>query len=135
MPVGYYGDEPRQVFVVERVHERQRVRGGALGRRAVEEEPNQRVTASYLQRHRNATKIETNRIGQRDRNGDPEQIAALRHSRPSPLVSVPVPFKYGFNFDWVAFVPIAVIFLVGWAALVMRRGRPGGEGAGTTPTA
>ncbi|WP_372874237.1 nucleobase:cation symporter-2 family protein [Pseudomonas sp.] len=29
-----------------------------------------------------------------------------------PLVSVPVPFKYGFNFDWVAFVPIAVIFLI-----------------------
>jgi xanthine permease XanP len=29
-----------------------------------------------------------------------------------PLMSVPVPFKYGFNFDWVAFVPVAVIFLV-----------------------
>ncbi len=29
-----------------------------------------------------------------------------------PLMSVPVPFKYGFNFDWVAFIPIAVIFLV-----------------------
>lgn len=29
-----------------------------------------------------------------------------------PLVSVPVPFKYGFSFDWVAFVPIAVIFLI-----------------------
>ncbi|WNF44929.1 nucleobase:cation symporter-2 family protein [Pseudomonas sp. SG20056] len=29
-----------------------------------------------------------------------------------PLLSVPVPFKYGFNFDWVAFVPIAVIFLI-----------------------
>jgi xanthine permease XanP len=29
-----------------------------------------------------------------------------------PLVSVPVPFKYGFAFDWVAFVPIAIIFLV-----------------------
>lgn len=29
-----------------------------------------------------------------------------------PLISVPVPFKYGFNFDWVAFVPIAVIFLI-----------------------
>jgi xanthine permease XanP len=29
-----------------------------------------------------------------------------------PLVSIPVPFKYGFNFDWVAFVPIAVIFLI-----------------------
>ena len=29
-----------------------------------------------------------------------------------PLVSIPVPFKYGFGFDWVAFVPIAVIFLI-----------------------
>jgi xanthine permease XanP len=29
-----------------------------------------------------------------------------------PLISVPVPFKYGFQFDWVAFVPVAVIFLV-----------------------
>ena len=29
-----------------------------------------------------------------------------------PLISVPVPFKFGFNFDWVAFVPIAVIFLI-----------------------
>eukprot|EP01030_Chromulinospumella_sphaerica_P009095 gene9095-8906_t len=29
-----------------------------------------------------------------------------------PLVSVPVPFKYGFSFDWVAFIPVAVIFLI-----------------------
>lgn len=29
-----------------------------------------------------------------------------------PLISVPVPFKYGFHFDWVAFVPVAVIFLI-----------------------
>lgn len=29
-----------------------------------------------------------------------------------PAVSVPIPFKYGFSFDWMAFVPIAVIFLV-----------------------
>ncbi|MGG5870604.1 nucleobase:cation symporter-2 family protein [Pseudomonas peli] len=29
-----------------------------------------------------------------------------------PLISVPVPFKYGFNFDWMAFIPIAVIFLI-----------------------
>ncbi|WP_223534105.1 nucleobase:cation symporter-2 family protein [Pseudomonas sp. GL-B-16] len=29
-----------------------------------------------------------------------------------PLMSVPVPFKYGFSFDWVAFIPVAVIFLV-----------------------
>ena len=29
-----------------------------------------------------------------------------------PLLSVPQPFKYGFSFDWIAFVPIAVIFLI-----------------------
>jgi xanthine permease XanP len=29
-----------------------------------------------------------------------------------PLISVPVPFKFGFSFDWLAFVPIAVIFLI-----------------------
>lgn len=29
-----------------------------------------------------------------------------------PLVSVPQPFKYGFSFDLVAFIPIAVIFLI-----------------------
>ncbi|MGX9416850.1 uracil-xanthine permease family protein [Vibrio sp. WJH972] len=29
-----------------------------------------------------------------------------------PLVSVPLPFKYGFSFDWVAFVPIAVIYTI-----------------------
>ncbi|NRH26906.1 nucleobase:cation symporter-2 family protein [Pseudomonas sp. MS19] len=29
-----------------------------------------------------------------------------------PLVSVPQPFKYGFSFDWIAFVPVAVIFLI-----------------------
>ena len=29
-----------------------------------------------------------------------------------PLISVPQPFKYGFGFDWIAFVPIAVIFLI-----------------------
>ncbi|MHA6575875.1 nucleobase:cation symporter-2 family protein [Pseudomonas yamanorum] len=29
-----------------------------------------------------------------------------------PMISVPVPFKYGFSFDWVAFIPVAVIFLI-----------------------
>lgn len=29
-----------------------------------------------------------------------------------PLVSIPVPFKYGFSFDWVAFLPIAVIYTI-----------------------
>ncbi|MGP8305796.1 uracil-xanthine permease family protein [Vibrio sp. YIC-376] len=29
-----------------------------------------------------------------------------------PLVSIPVPFKYGFDFDWYAFVPIAVIYAI-----------------------
>jgi xanthine permease XanP len=29
-----------------------------------------------------------------------------------PLLSIPVPFKYGFAFDWHAFVPIAFIYLI-----------------------
>ncbi|GGK55232.1 nucleobase:cation symporter-2 family protein [Amphritea balenae] len=29
-----------------------------------------------------------------------------------PLVSVPVPFKYGFNFDLAAFIPIAIIYVI-----------------------
>ena len=29
-----------------------------------------------------------------------------------PLVSVPQPFRFGFAFDWMAFIPIAVIFLI-----------------------
>ncbi|MGF0242040.1 uracil-xanthine permease family protein [Rhodococcus sp. IEGM1300] len=29
-----------------------------------------------------------------------------------PLISVPVPFKFGFNFDWSAFLPVALIYLI-----------------------
>jgi len=29
-----------------------------------------------------------------------------------PAVSIPVPFKYGFSFDWAAFLPIALIYLI-----------------------
>lgn len=29
-----------------------------------------------------------------------------------PILSIPVPFKYGFAFDWHAFVPIAFIYLI-----------------------
>ncbi|WP_432474552.1 nucleobase:cation symporter-2 family protein [Amphritea sp. HPY] len=29
-----------------------------------------------------------------------------------PLISVPVPFKYGFNFDLAAFIPIAIIYVI-----------------------
>jgi xanthine permease XanP len=29
-----------------------------------------------------------------------------------PLVSLPIPFRYGFNFDWSAFLPIALIYLI-----------------------
>ena len=28
------------------------------------------------------------------------------------LISVPIPFKYGFSFDWTAFMPIAFIYLI-----------------------
>lgn len=29
-----------------------------------------------------------------------------------PLLSIPVPFKYGFSFDWEVFIPIAFIYLI-----------------------
>lgn len=30
----------------------------------------------------------------------------------APLFSIPLPFKYGFDFDWGAFIPIAMIYLI-----------------------
>lgn len=30
----------------------------------------------------------------------------------APLISIPIPFKYGFSFDWGAFLPIAMIYLI-----------------------
>ncbi|WP_249677946.1 uracil-xanthine permease family protein [Pseudomonas abieticivorans] len=29
-----------------------------------------------------------------------------------PLVSLPIPFKFGFSFDWTAFLPVALIYLI-----------------------
>ncbi len=29
-----------------------------------------------------------------------------------PLMSVPMPFRYGFSFDWTAFVPVALIYVI-----------------------
>lgn len=29
-----------------------------------------------------------------------------------PLISIPMPFKYGFNFDWQLFVPVALVYLL-----------------------
>lgn len=29
-----------------------------------------------------------------------------------PLVSVPLPFRFGFSFDWTAFIPVALIYLI-----------------------
>lgn len=29
-----------------------------------------------------------------------------------PLISLPQPFKYGFSFDWSAFIPVALIYLI-----------------------
>ncbi|POR59949.1 uracil-xanthine permease family protein [Pseudomonas syringae] len=29
-----------------------------------------------------------------------------------PLISVPMPFRFGFNFDWSAFLPVALIYLI-----------------------
>ena len=35
------------------------------------------------------------------------------HALPDlPLVSLPVPFKFGFSFDWAAFLPVALIYLI-----------------------
>ncbi|WAH58143.1 purine permease [Pseudomonas silvicola] len=36
----------------------------------------------------------------------PQALPAL------PLVSLPVPFKFGFSFDWAAFFPVALIYLI-----------------------
>lgn len=29
-----------------------------------------------------------------------------------PLISLPLPFRYGFSFDWSAFIPVALIYLI-----------------------
>ena len=29
-----------------------------------------------------------------------------------PLLSVPIPFRFGFSFDWTAFLPVALIYLI-----------------------
>ncbi|MHD0040680.1 solute carrier family 23 protein, partial [Corynebacterium diphtheriae] len=35
------------------------------------------------------------------------------HALPDlPLVSLPIPFRFGFTFDWSAFLPIALIYLI-----------------------
>jgi len=34
------------------------------------------------------------------------------HLNALPVVSIPMPFKYGFAFDWSAFIPIALIYLI-----------------------
>ncbi len=36
----------------------------------------------------------------------PQALPAL------PLVSLPIPFKFGFSFDWAAFFPVALIYLI-----------------------
>ncbi|MBB2497252.1 uracil-xanthine permease family protein [Aquipseudomonas ullengensis] len=35
------------------------------------------------------------------------------HALPDlPLISVPLPFRFGFSFDWTAFLPVALIYLI-----------------------
>lgn len=34
------------------------------------------------------------------------------HLSKLPLISIPVPFKFGFAFDWSAFLPIALVYLI-----------------------
>ncbi|MBF6058501.1 MULTISPECIES: uracil-xanthine permease family protein [Thiomicrorhabdus] len=29
-----------------------------------------------------------------------------------PAINIPIPFKYGFSFDWGAFIPVAIIYLI-----------------------
>ncbi|WP_319381172.1 nucleobase:cation symporter-2 family protein [Thiomicrorhabdus sp.] len=29
-----------------------------------------------------------------------------------PVINIPIPFKYGFSFDWGAFIPVAIIYLI-----------------------
>jgi len=36
----------------------------------------------------------------------PQSISSL------PLISVPMPFRFGFSFDWGAFLPVALIYLI-----------------------
>ncbi|MGR5092921.1 nucleobase:cation symporter-2 family protein [Vibrio maritimus] len=38
--------------------------------------------------------------------------ASMADYSAQPLLSIPVPFKYGFAFDWQAFLPIAFIYLI-----------------------
>jgi xanthine permease XanP len=28
-----------------------------------------------------------------------------------PLINVPIPFKYGLKFDWIAFIPVAIVYI------------------------
>jgi xanthine permease XanP len=37
---------------------------------------------------------------------------SFNHLAELPAISVPQPFKYGFSFDWSAFIPIAIIYLL-----------------------
>ncbi|MFA3791141.1 uracil-xanthine permease family protein [Aliiglaciecola sp. SL4] len=39
-------------------------------------------------------------------------IVSLEHIGEQSLFSVPVPFKYGLNFDWEVFLPVALIYLM-----------------------
>ncbi len=37
---------------------------------------------------------------------------SFTHLASLPLISIPIPFKYGFAFDWQAFIPIALIYVI-----------------------
>ncbi|GAA6183073.1 MULTISPECIES: uracil-xanthine permease family protein [Alteromonadaceae] len=39
-------------------------------------------------------------------------IVSVEHIGEQPLFSIPVPFKYGLNFDWEVFLPVALIYLM-----------------------
>ncbi len=44
--------------------------------------------------------------------GKTSTAAIMESISQQPWLSIPVPFKYGFSFDWVAFLPIAIIYLI-----------------------
>lgn len=44
--------------------------------------------------------------------GKTSPAAIMESISHQPWLSIPIPFKYGFSFDWVAFLPIAIIYLI-----------------------
>lgn len=39
-------------------------------------------------------------------------LDSFEWTAPEDVVAIPIPFKYGFSFDWAAFIPIALIYVL-----------------------